>query len=543
MAVKGITMLLLICVVIFKDGKSDQMLEEAGDVQHLTPVESLNRSSFPTDFVFGAGSSSYQFEGAANEGGRKPSIWDVFTHNFSNRISDGSNGDVATDFYHRYKEDLTLMKDMGSDAFRFSISWSRIIPSGKLSEGVNQIGIEFYNNLINEMLAKGLQPFATIFHWDLPQALEKEYSGFLSPKIMEDFADFAELCFKKFGDRVKHWMTLNEPSTYSDLGYDSGVNAPGRCSQWYAEYCHTGNSATEPYIAAHHLILAHGVAVKIYREKYQKSQNGEIGVSHAVHWVVPYSDTEVDRKAAERDLDFVFGWFMEPMTYGKYPSIMRQLVGTRLPNFTKEQSEMLKGSYDFIGVNYYTAYYAVSVKYPNKENVSYETDDLVDLVGKKSMHGHFYTLSHSGLLANSCTNSTVEKDGKLIGPQAASSWLHVYPKGIHSVLIYAKEKYNNPKMYITENGYDEFNNVSLPISEALKDPLRIDYHYKHLIYVLKAIKDGVNVKGYFAWGATDNFQWNSGYTVRFGIVFIDFSNGLKRYPKDSYYWFKLFLLN
>ncbi|CAM8958245.1 unnamed protein product [Rhodiola kirilowii] len=511
MAVKRITMLLLICVVIFKDGKSDQMLED------LMPVESFNRSSFPSDFVFGAGSASYQFEGAANEGGRKPSIWDVFTHNFSDRISDGSNGDVATDFYHKYKEDLTLMKDMGSDAFRFSLSWSRIIPSGKLSEGVNQIGIDFYNNLINEMLAKGLQPFATIFHWDLPQALEKEYGGFLSPKIVEDFADFAELCYKKFGDRVKHWMTINEPWAYSDHGYALGSYAPGRCSQWYAEYCRTGNSATEPYIAAHHMILAHGVAVKIYREKYQESQNGEIGVSHASHWFVPYSDTEVDRKAAERKLDFMFGWFMEPMTYGKYPSIMRQLVGARLPNFTKEQSEMLKGSYDFVGVNYYTAFYAVSVKYPNKENVSYETDDLVDLV--------------------------VEKDGKPIGPQAASSWIHVYPKGIHDLLIYTKEKYNNPKIYITENGYVEFNNVSLPISESLKDPLRIDYHYKHFIYVLKAIKDGVNVKGYFAWAASDNIQWDSGYTQKFGIVFIDFSNGLKRYPKDSYYWFKHFLLN
>uniref|UniRef100_A0A7N0UAU8 Beta-glucosidase n=1 Tax=Kalanchoe fedtschenkoi TaxID=63787 RepID=A0A7N0UAU8_KALFE len=503
--------LVVLFSLIFTAGLSE-MLEDV----ELMPVESFNRSSFPSGFVFGAGSASYQFEGAANEGGRKPSIWDVFTHNFSDRISDGSNGDVATDFYHRYKEDLSLMSDMGSDAFRFSISWSRIIPSGKLSEGVNQIGIDFYSNLINEMLAKGLQPFATIFHWDLPEALEREYSGFLSPRIVDDFADFAELCYREFGDRVKYWMTMNEPWTYSDGGYDSGMQAPGRCSRWVAAYCRVGNSATEPYIVAHNFILAHGAAVKIYREKYQISQKGKIGVSHAVQWMVPYSDSEADKKAAERELDFMYGWFMEPMTYGRYPSTMRQLVGARLPNFTKEQSDMLKGSYDFVGVNYYTAYYAIDVRYPNTVNVSYENDALVDLV--------------------------VEKDGKLIGPQAASSWLHVYPKGIHNVLIYTKEKYNNPTIYITENGYDEYNNLSLPVGEAVKDPLRIDYHYKHLIHLLEAIKDGVNVKGYFAWAATDNFQWSDGYTKRFGVVLIDFGNGLRRYPKDSYYWFKKFLL-
>uniref|UniRef100_A0A7N0UAW9 Beta-glucosidase n=1 Tax=Kalanchoe fedtschenkoi TaxID=63787 RepID=A0A7N0UAW9_KALFE len=488
----------------------------ADDVEQLMlAVATLNRSSFPSSFVFGAGTSAYQNEGAANEGGRKPSIWDVYTHNFSDRISDRSNGDVASDYYHRYKDDLKLMKDMGSDAFRFSISWSRLLPGGKLSKGVNQIGIDFYNNKIDDIIANGLQPFATIFHWDLPQALEEEYGGFLSPSIVDDFTDFAEFCFKHFGDRVKHWITINEPWSYSVSGYDLGTNAPGRCSHWVAAYCLAGNSATEPYIVAHHLILAHGAVVKVYREKYQASQNGTIGISHVVHWMVPYSDTEADKKAAERELDFMYGWFMEPMTYGTYPSTMKQLVGQRLPNFTKEQSKMLKGSYDFVGVNYYTAYYAVNVPYAAGVNISYETDDLVDLV--------------------------VEKNGKLIGPQAASSWLHVYPKGLHDILIYTKQKFDNPAIYITENGYDEFSNISLPLSEALKDPLRIMYHYKHLVHLLEAIKDGVKVKGYFAWAATDDFQWSSGYTKRFGLVFVDFRDNLKRYPKDSYYWFKKFL--
>ncbi|CAM8878852.1 unnamed protein product [Rhodiola kirilowii] len=521
MAVKSFMMLhvILSLLILINNGKSE-MLEElqADDVQqqHLMPVASFNRSSFPSDFVFGAGTAAYQIEGAANKHGKKPSIWDVFTHNFSDRIADGSNGDVASDFYHRYKEDLKLMRDMGSDAFRFSISWSRLLPGGKLNEGVNQIGIDFYNNLINDILAHGLLPFATIFHWDLPQALEEEYGGFLSPRIVDDFKDFSELCYKQFGDRVKHWVTINEPWSYSVSGYSLGNLAPGRCSRWVAKYCLVGNSATEPYIIGHHLILAHGAAVKVYREKYQASQKGTIGISHVVHWMVPYSDTEIDKKAAERELDFMYGWFMEPTTYGTYPSSMQELVGHRLPNFTEEETQLIKGSYDFVGVNYYTAYYAVDVPYVAKVNVSYETDIQVNIVA--------------------------EKDGKLIGPQAASSWLYVYPKGIHDILIYTKEKYNNPTIYITENGCDEFSNNSLPLSEALKDPMRIDYHYKHFIHLLEAIKDGVKVKGYFAWAATDNFQWASGYTKRFGIVFVDFKDGLlKRYPKDSYYWFKNFL--
>ncbi|KAL5832122.1 hypothetical protein ACOSQ3_017550 [Xanthoceras sorbifolium] len=360
----------------------------------LTPsygTASLNRSSFPPGFIFGTASSAYQYEGAANEGGRKPSLWDAFTHRYPDKIKDRSNGDVAIDSYNRYKEDVGIMKEMNLDAYRFSISWSRILPNGKLNGGVNKEGIRYYNNLINELLANGIQPFVTLFHWDTPQALEDKYGGFLSPRIV----------------------------------------------------------------------------------------------------------------------------FMDPLTNGDYPHIMKSLVGNRLPKFSKEESNMIKGSYDFLGLNYYTANYAAYAPQLRSGNRSYLTDSLVNLL--------------------------TERNGIPIGPKAASDWLFVYPRGIRDLLLYTKRKYNNPLIYITENGVDEANNATISLEEALVDNMRIDYYYKHLSFLKRTIKDGVNLRGYFAWSLLDNFEWNAGYTVRFGINYVDYKNGLKRYPKHSARWFKNFL--
>ncbi|KAL1356265.1 hypothetical protein AAHE18_05G171800 [Arachis hypogaea] len=427
----------------------------------------LNRSAFPHGFIFGAASSSYQVEGAADEGGREPSIWDTFTRKYPGKIYDGSNGDVAVDEYHHYKEDVEAMKDMNMDAYRFSISWSRILPKGRLSGGVNKEGINYYNNLINELLAKDIQPFVTIFHWDLPQALEDEYGGFLSPKIVNDFQDYAEVCFKEFGDRVKHWITFNEPWSYSNHGYAKGSYAPGRCSAWQNLSCTGGDSGTEPYIVTHHQLLAHAVAVNVYKTKYQASQKGLIGIALNCYWMVPLHDTELDKLAAQRALDFMLGWFMEPMTKGDYPSSMRSLVGSRLPKFSSYQSWLLRGSFDFIGLNYYTSYYAADAPELSKAKPSFLTDSLIALTS-----------------------------------------------------------------------IDELNDPTLALEEALADKTRIDYYSIHLQYIQTAIKGGVNVKGYFAWSLIDNFEWDHGYTVRFGIYFVDYENGLKRHPKKSAIWFK-----
>uniref|UniRef100_A0A0R0HPQ5 Beta-glucosidase n=1 Tax=Glycine max TaxID=3847 RepID=A0A0R0HPQ5_SOYBN len=315
---------------------------------------SLNRTSFPPGFIFGTASSAYQYEGAANEGGRGPSTWDAYSHKYPEKISDRSNGDVAVDQYHRYKEDVGIMKYMNTDAYRFSISWSRILPKGKISAGINQEGIKYYNNLINELLANDLLPFVTLFHWDLPQALQDDYGGFLSPHIINDFQDYAKLCFKEFGDRVKHWITFNEPWSYS--------------------------MGSEPYLSSHYQLLAHAAAVKIYKTNYQASQNGLIGITLNCHWFIPFSNDTLDHQAALRALDFMFGWFMQPLTTGNYPETMQSLLGSRLPNFTEEQSKLLIGSFDFVGLNYYTTNYAAHIfqTINNTSNTSYFQDTHIN---------------------------------------------------------------------------------------------------------------------------------------------------------------------
>ncbi|KAL2968468.1 hypothetical protein AAZX31_15G030600 [Glycine max] len=484
-------------------------------VAAILDVSSLNRSSFPQGFIFGTASAAYQYEGAAKEDGKGASIWDTFTHKYPDKIQDRSNGDIAVDQYHRYKEDVQIMKYMNLDAYRFSISWSRILPKGKLSGGINQEGVKYYNNLINELLANGLQPFVTLFHWDLPQTLEDEYGGFLSPRIINDFQDYTELCFKEFGDRVKHWITINEPWSYSIFGYATGMMPPSRCSKWLNPNCMDGDSGKEPYLVSHHLLLAHAAVVKMYKKKYQASQKGVIGITIVSNWFEAYSNNKLDKYAAQRAIDFMFGWFMEPLTSGNYPQSMRSLLGRRLPKFTKQQVKLINGSFDFLGLNYYTSNYVVNAPKLSNGKPNYATD--------------------------SNANLTTQRNGTPIGPMAASNWLYVYPKGIRELLLYTKEKYNNPLIYITENGIDEFNDPTLSLEEALLDSFRIDYHYRHLFYLHSAIRDGVNVKGYFAWSLLDNFEWNNGYKVRFGINFVDYKNGLKRYQKLSAKWFKNFL--
>ncbi|RDY01891.1 Cyanogenic beta-glucosidase, partial [Mucuna pruriens] len=492
----------------------------------ILDVSHLNRSTFPPGFIFGTASSAYQYEGAAREGGRGPSIWDTFTHKYPQKIKDGSNGDVADDSYHRYKEDIGIMKHMNLDAYRFSISWSRVLPKGKLSAGVNQEGINYYNNLIKELMANGLQPYVTIFHWDVPQALEDEYGGFLSRHIVNDFRDYAELCFKEFGDRVKHWITLNEPRSVSKNGYANGRYAPGRCSDWLKMNCTGGDSGTEPYLTSHYQLLAHAAAANLYKTKYQASQNGLIGITLNSDWYVPVSEEKSDQDAARRGLDFILGWhtksnqlvsnvvvYMDPLTNGEYPKSMRSMVGNRLPEFTKEEATQLKGSFDFLGLNYYSSFYAAQAPHQHGAKPAIQTDSLV--------------------------NITNQHDGKPLGPMAASSWLCIYPRGFRQLLLFIKNQYNNPVIYITENGYDEFTDPTLSLEESLIDTYRIDYLYRHLYYLQTAIKrDGVNVKGYFVWSLLDNLEWDSGYSVRFGLVFVDFKDGLKRYPKLSAQIFK-----
>ncbi|RZC64069.1 hypothetical protein C5167_025836 [Papaver somniferum] len=466
--------------------------------------EGVSRKDFPFDFLFGVATSAYQVEGASNEGGRGDSIWDVFTHR-EGKIKDGSNGDIAVDQYHLYKEDVQLMSKLGFGAYRFSVSWSRIFPDG-LGTKVNEKGIAYYNNLINALLDKGMQPYVTLYHWDLPNHLHESVGGWLSDKIVKYFAIYAETCFENFGDRVKHWFTLNEPNQFAVKGYDVGVLATGRSE----------NPSTEPYLVGHHQLLAHATAVSIYKKKFQAQQGGEIGIAVDCEWAVAFSDKMEDKLAAARRLDFHFGWYLDPIYFGDYPKTMHEKLGDRLPKFSNEDRELLRNSIDFLGINQYTTRLIANATTSSADNGHVYQDQQIERIAK-----------YPG--------------GEAIGEKAASEWVYIVPWGMRSVLNYVAKKYHNPKIYITETGMDDEEDPKALLNEMLNDKRRVGYYKGYLAAVAQAIKDGVDVRGFFAWSFVDNFEWDQGYTKRFGIVYVDYKHGLRRHPKSSALWFSRFL--
>lgn len=472
------------------------------DASPLTSKE-VSRSDFPPNFVFGVATSAYQVEGACSEGNRGPSIWDAFTHT-EGKIADGGNGDVAVDQYHRYKEDVQLISTLGFDAYRFSISWSRIFPDG-LGTEVNEEGIAYYNNLIDALLEKGIEPYVTLYHWDLPLKLQESIGGWLSKEIVKYFTSYAETCFEKFGDRVKNWITINEPLQTAINGHCVGIFAPGRSE----------NSLTEPFLAAHNQLLAHASAVSVYRNKFKKMQGGQIGLVVDCEWAEPLSESAEDKIAAARRLDFQLGWYLDPIYFGDYPLVMRAKLGERLPKFSEEERDLLKSSLDFVGLNHYTTRYIAHAT-GNCENHDYYAAQEMERIAEWG-------------------------EGEKIGEKAASEWLYVVPWGIRKMLNHLKEKYNNPVIYVTENGMDDEEDDSAELHEVLDDKLRVSYFKGYVAAVKEAIEDGVNVRGYFAWSLLDNFEWAEGYTKRFGIVYVDYKKGLSRHPKSSAYWWMRFL--
>jgi len=282
-------------------------------------------AAFPPGFLWGTATASYQVEGAWNIS-RGLSIWDTFSHT-PGKVANGDTGDVADDNYHRYLQDIAQMKNLGFKNYRFSISWSRLFPTGVFPP--NPVGFQHYSNVIDALLANGIEPFVTLYHWDLPQ----DFPGtWLNPDIVGHFADYAQAAFAAFGNRVKHWITFNEPLTFTVQGYDAGIHAPGRCSD--RSICPAGNSSTEPYLAAHHVLLAHAQAVSIYRRLYQRQQGGIIGITLNSDWAEPYTNSNADMTAAERRLEFQLGWYADPIFKGDYPQSMKAIVGNRLPQFS-----------------------------------------------------------------------------------------------------------------------------------------------------------------------------------------------------------------
>nr|BAE16356.1 myrosinase [Eutrema japonicum] len=482
-------------------------------------TDSLNSKSFGKDFIFGVASSAYQIEGGR---GRGPNTWDAFTHRYPEKGGpDLANGDTTCESYTNWQKDIDIMDELNATGYRFSFAWSRIIPKGKVSRGVNQGGLDYYHQLIDGLIAKKITPFVTLYHWDLPQTLQDEYEGFLNRTIIDDFRDYADLCFKEFGGKVKHWITINQLYTVPTRGYGIATDAPGRCSPAIDKRCYGGNSSTEPYIVAHNQLLAHAAVVNLYRTKY-KFQGGKIGTVMITRWFLPFDENDKDCiDATERMKEFFFGWFMEPLTKGRYPDIMRKIVGSKLPNFTEAEARQVAGSYDFLGLNYYVTQYAQ----PTKTIVPPE--------------------NHTAMMDANVTLTYVNSRGELIGPLFAKDDdpkknSYYYPKGIYFVMDHFRTRYFNPLIYVTENG------ISSPGTEprevAIADSKRIDYLCSHLCFLRKVIKEtGVNVKGYFAWSLGDNYEFCKGFTVRFGLSYVNWTDVTDRNLKDSGKWYQRFI--
>ncbi|CAO2842582.1 unnamed protein product [Amaranthus hypochondriacus] len=490
---------------------------------HLNTLHSTNTttalsSSFvlPSNFLFGTASSAYQYEGAYLVDGKGLNNWDVFTHESGKgKIADKSNGDIAIDHYHRYLEDVVLMADLGLNSYRFSISWARILPKGRFGS-VNLAGILFYSKLIDNLLAKGIQPFVTLYHYDIPQELEDRYGGMLSSELQEDFVYYADVCFKYFGDRVKYWVTFNEPNVAIYYGYRTGDYPPARCSGIFGN-CSIGDSEKEPFIAAHNVILAHAAVVSLYRTKYQlqETQKGTIGIVLQAIWYEPFSNSPLDKLAAERAHSFFLNWFLDPIMFGEYPAEMRKILGSHLPLFSKDEQKILRKAIDFIGINHYTSFYAKDCMFSSCEPG----------IGVTWTEGLY--------------QRTALKEGIPIGEPTAMGWLFIHPQGMEKMVTYVKKRYNNTPMFITENGFAQENQNS-NFNDLINDSKRVEYMAGHLDSLLKAIKKGADVRGYFAWSLLDNFEWLHGYTKRFGLYHVDYDT-LKRSPKSSVAWYKNFI--
>ena len=427
---------------------------------------------FPADFLWGCATSAFQIEGSPVADGAGPSIWHRFCHT-PNLVRDGDTGDVACDHYRRYRDDVALMRDLGLNAYRFSISWGRVLPEGRGT--INHAGLDFYDRLVDALLENGIEPMATLYHWDLPAALD-DRGGWLNPDIANWFADYAAILFRKFDGRVKLWATLNEPWVVTDGGYLTGVLAPGHRNRFEAP------------IATHHLLRAHGAAVAAYRAEGKH----RIGIVVNLEPKYPFSGDPADRAAAARAEAYMNRQYLEPVIHGRYPNEMTEIFGDAWPAWPAADFASIRQPIDFVGVNYYT------------RSVTRFDADAWPLRAAPVRQ----------------SNATYTETG----------W-EVFAQGLRDVLVWVKERYGSPVIYVTENGAAFFDPPAA-IGDRVSDPLRVDYFRQHIAAVHAARSAGADVRGYFAWSLFDNFEWAHGYSKRFGIVHVDFQNQ-KRTPKDS----------
>lgn len=432
--------------------------------------------AFPRDFLWGAATASYQIEGATNEDGRSESIWDRFAAT-PGKVRNGESGAIATDHYHRYREDIGLIRELGLSAYRFSIAWPRVLPAG--TGAVNSAGLDFYDRLVDELLSIGVRPFVTLYHWDMPQALE-DRGGWPNRDTVDAYLEYATAVVQRLGDRVKDWITHNEPWVAAWLGYGFGVHAPGRTDR------------QDALAAAHHLLLSHGRAVEMIRAE---SPGSQVGITLNLNHVYPASDSEADREAALQSDGFGNRWFLDPVFRGRYPDDVVRHMGGDLSFVRPGDMETIAAEIDFLGINNYSR-------------------ALVQ-AGPEGRPTHL----------------------RPEGTYTDMDW-EVYPQGLHDLLVRVHRDYAPSTIYVTENGA-AFTDV-LDHERRVLDPERQEYIGAHLDAVARAAAEGVPMGGYFVWSLLDNFEWAYGYSKRFGIIYVDYPTQ-DRIPKGSYYWYRDFI--
>jgi beta-glucosidase len=429
---------------------------------------------FPPPFTWGAAVSAYQVEGAVNEGGRGESIWDRFCRT-PGAIANGDTGEVACDSYHRYEEDVRLIRELGLSAYRFSIAWPRVLPDGR--GRVNSAGLDFYDRFVDELLAAGIEPCVTLYHWDLPQALE-DAGGWPCRSTADAFVEYVETVAARLGDRVENWITHCEPWVVSWLGYATGQHAPGRRSE------------RDALAAAHHVLLSHGLAVQALR---RESPTSRVGITIDLVDAQPFGATAADAAASRRHDGRRNRWILDPVLRGAYPADLAAELEPSMPTVENGDLRTIWAPLDFLGVNYYT------------RNV---------------------------ILAAASSGRPVEAE--LQGVDRTEMGWEIYPEGLYSLLTRLQAEYDPPPLLITENGAAFADTVE---NGAIRDPRRIGFIRGHLEAVARALEAGVDVRGYFLWSLLDNFEWAFGYSRRFGIVHVDFETA-ERTPKASYAWYR-----
>jgi beta-glucosidase len=433
---------------------------------------------FPEEFLWGAATSSYQVEGSPLADGAGPSIWHRFSHT-PGLTENGDTGDVASDHYRRYRSDVQLMSELGLNAYRFSVAWGRILPEGK--GRVNLKGLEFYSRLVDALLEKNIAPSVTLYHWDLPAALDNR-GGWLNRDIAGWFADYAGVVFDALGDRVGMWATINEPWVVSDGGYLYGKLAPGH------------RNLFEAPIASHNLLRAHGRAVQAFRAS--KAAHGRIGIVVNLAPKYPGSDSAADIAATARSDAYMNRHYLDPVFFGRYPKEMKEIFGEAWVDWPARDMKQISQPIDFVGINYYT-----------REVIQHDPEQSLMKAGAVHQEGFIHTETH---------------------------W-EVYPPAFTRILLWIKERYGDIPVYVTENGA-AFYDPPAAIDGVIDDPLRVDYLRGHLRAVSAAMQGGVQLRGYFVWSLLDNFEWSHGYSKRFGIIHVDYETQERTIKSSGRYY-------